>query len=70
MIERMISVKLIGALEDYFSEVSYQMDDNHAWYFDGTDQGEAVEIKIEKDDRWISYRLEGREDWILIADME
>lgn len=56
-----------------FENVTYQSEDNHAWYFDAVDSdiNKVAEIKVEKDEgRWASFRLEGHEDWSYVDSLE
>lgn len=48
-----------------FSNIEFQMEDNHAWYFDAREEENDIvsEIKVEKEDYFASYRFEGNEDW-------
>ncbi len=61
--------KMISELERMgYKDIEYQMEDSHAWYFDGVDSYEEnvkVEIKIEKHDNYVSSKPEGLEDWHL-----
>lgn len=64
--------EMIEALvERSFINIHVQMDDNHAYYFDAVDAdtSENVEIKIEKEDNALSYRQEGREDWLYLENL-
>jgi len=51
-----------------FRDVAFQMEDCHAWYYDAIDNqsNELAEVKVEKENRSVWYRLDGREDWIII----
>lgn len=65
--------KFIKQLEEMgFKDVKFQMHDCHAWYFDAhdTEVNQPAEIKIEKEDKWSYFRLEGNEDWSMMDEME
>lgn len=54
-------LKLINSTDFYHFETDGE--DNHAFYFVAMHNNEEVEIKVEKENYYVSYRYTGNEDW-------
>lgn len=75
---------MIQELSEDFVNVTVQMEDCHAYYFDAVDPDtqKVVEVKVVKDDSELEffdgesksyavyYREEGTEDWYLVSHIE
>jgi hypothetical protein len=44
-------------------EITFQMEDCHAWYFDAPEESEASEYKVTKESTALYYKMKGGEDW-------
>lgn len=48
-------------------QVTYQMDDQHAFYFDGANEEAEFKIVIDQDELKMEQRSVGSEDWYTTA---